>query len=130
MNRLLRAAPATATAFVLLACGSGSASEPDSGIRGHAMLSPTCPVEQLPPAPGCEPRPFATTILVLRASDRERVARTRSGTDGRFHARVRPGRYYVTGSSTGTLPRARTVLVTVRRHAFTYVTITFDSGIR
>jgi hypothetical protein len=117
-------------AFVLLACGSGSAAAPDSGIRGRALLAPTCPVEQLPPAPGCKPKPFATTIVVLRASDRERVARTRSGNDGRFQVRLRAGRYYLTGSSSGGLSRARTVLVTVHRDAFTRVTITFDSGIR
>jgi hypothetical protein len=118
-----------ALAFVLMSCGSGAASGPDSGIRGRAFLAPTCPVETNPPRPGCQPKPLSTRIAVLRYSDRHRMATVQSGKDGRFTVRIRPGRYYLTGAS-NKRPHAETVLVGVRAHKFTRAKITFDSGIR
>ena len=128
MAGIARTAPLAAV-FVLVACGSGSASAPDSGIRGRALIGPTCPVERVPPDPRCKPKPLATTIAVLRASDRKRMATTSSGKDGRFSVRVRPGRYYLRGAKSGR-PLAHPVLVTVHAHRFATATLTFDSGIR
>ena len=128
MAGIARTAPLAAL-FLLASCGSGAASAPDSGIRGRAVIGPTCPVERVPPDPRCADKPLATTIAVLRASDRKRVATTESGKEGRFSVRVRPGRYYLRGAK-NTRPFARTVLVTVRAHHFTRVRLTFDSGIR
>jgi hypothetical protein len=117
------------TAASLAACGSGAASTADSGVRGRALIAPTCPVERYPPDPRCKPKPLATKIAVLKASDRKRVATTSSGKDGRFSVRVSPGRYYLRGAKNGR-PFARPVLVTVHAHRFARVTLTFDSGIR
>ena len=132
MRGIVSIAPLAAAVAVVAACGSGSASSSsklDSGIRGRAFLGPTCPVETVPPSPNCKPKPLAVGIAVLRASDRRRVATTRSGRDGRFVVRVRPGRYYLSGSSKKR-PFARTVLTTVHAHRFAHIRITFDSGIR
>jgi hypothetical protein len=118
-----------AVAFELAACGSGAASAPDSGVRGRAVIGPTCPVQRVPPDPSCRPRPLATKIAVLRASDRKRMATTRSGRDGRFNVRLRPGRYYLRGAGRGR-PLARPMLVVVHAHRFAKVTLSFDSGIR
>ena len=128
MAGVVRTAP-LAAALLLSACGSGSASATDSGIRGRAMIGPTCPVARIPPDPRCADKPLATKLSVLRASDRHRVASISSGKDGRFKVRVRPGRYYVRSSKKGR-PFARPVLVTVHAHRFTKVTLRFDSGIR
>lgn len=116
--------------IALLACVGGVAAAPGSGIRGRVLVGPTCPVERVPPDPRCAPKPLSARLLVLRASDRRRVGSVRSGKDGRFSIRVRPGRYWLRAARSRGLPFARPVLVTVRSHHFTRVTIMFDSGIR
>ena len=129
MAAIARTTAPLAAAFFLAACGSGSASTVDSGIRGRALIGPTCPVERLPPDPSCGPKPLATKIAVLRASDRKRMATISSGSDGRFSVRIRPGRYYLRSARSGR-PYSRPVRVTVRAHRFASVRLMFDSGIR
>lgn len=108
---------------LLGACG-GSAGSADSGIRGLALIAPTCPVEQEDVA--CDPLPHAGRFLVRK--DGDVVARVQTGKDGRFTVRLDPGRY-VLESSQG-LPLLKPVEVSVREHEFTDVTLRFDSGIR
>jgi hypothetical protein len=57
------------------------------------------------------------------------VKRFRSATNGRFRVRLAAGRYRLEATHKG-YPRLQPVLVTVRAHRFTTITITFDTGIR
>jgi hypothetical protein len=117
-------------ALGLSACGdSGSAAAPDSGIRGRALLGPTCPVitEDMP----CPPEPYEGEIWVLAAGSDELVATVHSGSDGRFEVRLAPGDYVLEGDATAeSFPYAKPVTVTVRPGAFTRATLAFDTGIR
>lgn len=109
------------------AAGSGE------GIRGRVVAGPTCPVETVPPDPKCAPVAVAARVRVYRRSDQHTVARVRTGADGRFQIRLRPGRYAVTSrpAAGGPLPRCPpNIHATVHAGRYTRVTITCDSGIR
>lgn len=129
MERLLALGLA---ALALSACGGrngGSSAPEDSGIRGRALLWPTCPVVRA--GTQCPPEPYEGEIRVLGAGGGEVVATVRSGEDGRFEVRLEPGGYVLEGGSPpGALPFAKPVDVTVRPHAFTRATVAFDTGIR
>jgi hypothetical protein len=114
-----------ALSVVTLLAGCASSGSGDSGIRGLARVGPTCPVEQA--GNPCPDRPLATELQVVRGTDV--VATVRSGEDGGFRVALDPGSYTIRSARPG-LPRLRPVEVTVRPHAFTSVTLTFDSGIR
>lgn len=112
----------------LAAVGLASAGErPDSGIRGKVTYGPTCPVER--PGERCE-RPYDARLRIRNRSAKKVVASVRSGKDGRFRVRLRPGRYVVEPVSKSLYPHADPVPATVHAHRFTRVTISFDSGIR
>ena len=103
----------------------------DSGVRGDVKTSPTCPVERVPPEPGCAPRGYATTILIRRAATGKLVKKAHSSGDGRFKVRLRPGRYVVEPQSgSGGLPRCASQHVKVKAHRFAKLHLECDSGIR
>jgi hypothetical protein len=115
---LAAAAPAT---------GSGE------GIRGRVLAGPTCPVERIPPDPGCAAAGVAASVRVYRRSDRHTVARVHTGSDGRFQVRLRAGRYAVTARPVagGPLPRCPPgIRVMVHAGRYSHVTIDCDTGIR
>jgi hypothetical protein len=98
----------------------------DSGITGLVTLGPISPVEQ-PGVPN--DRPYAAT-LVIKRTDGSVVAQVHSGEDGRFTVKLAPGTYILEPQNGQPLPRAETQQVTVEPHAFTEVTVAYDSGIR
>jgi hypothetical protein len=107
---------------LIAACGGPPG---DSGIRGRALVGPTCPVEEAGVA--CDPLPRPGKFVVR--SDGSVVAHVLTGKDGRFTVRLEPRRY-VLESESGGFPFLKPVDVVVHEHAFTHVTLTFDSGIR
>jgi hypothetical protein len=113
----------------LLASGtvSGASRHLDSGIRGRVLYGPTCPVQR--PGRSCE-RPYHASIAIRREHTGTLVMHVRSGAGGRFTAFLRPGAYLLVPRNGSPYPRARSRTVSVRRNAFTVVTIRYDSGIR
>jgi hypothetical protein len=110
-----------------------SAGAAGNGIRGRATSSPTCPVERMPPDPGCAPRGFAARVRVYRLTDNRTIKRLTTRDDGRFSVRLRPGGYGLTARavSGASLPRCNgPVKATVRAGHYTRVAIDCDSGIR
>jgi hypothetical protein len=121
--------------LVLLLAGPGAATAraPVSGIAGRTVAGPTCPVETVPPQPGCAPRGFAAALRVRRVGSRAPATTVHSGADGRFRLALPPATYVVAplsraGSPYPRPPTARRVVV--HAHHFTYVTIAYDTGIR
>ncbi len=115
--------------LLLLACGGSSAAGArlDSGVSGRVLIGPTCPVVHA--GKSCE-RGYRATIAVYTATGHHLVRTFRSGSTGRFRARVAPGRYVLEGTTTG-LPRSQApIAVTVKRHRFAKLTFRFDTGIR
>jgi hypothetical protein len=113
----------------LAACGAGGRAPSDSGIKGLVLIGPMCPVVQ--EGVPCPDKPFEATIKVRKVGGKV-VATVRSGRNGRFRVSLAPGRYVLEAvwPNPGAPPSAAPVLVRVRAHAFTRVTIHFDSGIR
>jgi hypothetical protein len=115
------------------ACAAASAGVGRSGIDGRIVVGPTCPVEHVPPEPQCAPRPLAATLRINPAGRRSPSWTVRSGADGRFSVRLPAGRYIVTAlpRSGSPFPRPPGSFETgVHPGRFTYITITYDSGIR
>jgi hypothetical protein len=111
---------------------SGRVARP-SGLAGRALEAPTCPVERVPPQPGCAPRPLAARLRIQRAGGHTRAKTVQAGSDGRFRVSLLPGTYTVRALRLGDslLPRPPgPVRVQVRTGRFTTITVTYDSGIR
>jgi hypothetical protein len=91
------------------------------------LYGPTCPVQR--PGQTCV-RPYRAWITITREPSGTLAARVRSAADGRFSARLVPGRYLLQPRNGKPFPRAQPRAITVSRHRFSTVTIRFDSGIR
>jgi len=109
-------------AALLGACGHAPGSS-DSGIRGRAIVRPTCPLE---PCPAPSGTPISAAFSVLK--DGEVVTDVKADPRGRFSVRLGPGKYVLRGSNG--VPFLKPVAVTVRPHVFTVLVLGFDSGIR
>jgi hypothetical protein len=119
-----------ATMVVLAAIGSAapsSAGVPGSGVRGHVLYGPTCPVQRV--GESCT-RPYQATIAVRREPGSRLITSVRSSANGYFTVRLRAGRYLFTPQSGHPFPRGVSQTVIVHSYRYTSVTITVDSGIR
>lgn len=117
----------------LAACCSAVARTPDSGLSGRVLAGPTCPVERVPPQPGCAPRPLTAVLRIRRLGSRAAARSVRSQSDGRFRVRLSPGAYTVQALPLVGSPFLRPpspLRVQVRPGRFTVITITYDTGIR
>jgi hypothetical protein len=110
--------------LLLAGCGSTAGSQ-DSGIRGAALLFPSCPVE--PCDQGADPAFYKGTFVVRK--DGVAVAQVQTDERGRFEVELDPGRYVVESTENG-LPLLKPVDVVVHEGDFTHITLGFDSGIR
>ncbi len=88
--------PTAALAASLLAgCAAGGTSAPAPSLGGSApsisgtvTAGPVCPVERIPPLPGCSPRPVGGAVVVVDDSSGREVARATTGTDGTYRVAV------------------------------------------
>ena len=102
----------------------------NSGVRGSVTLSPTCPVERMPPDPACAPKPYATAITVFRAGSKTPLLLGNSDSKGAFEFPLAPGEYTLVARGGQVLPRCSEVLVTVQPNTYTSTAISCDTGIR
>jgi hypothetical protein len=128
-RKILASAGTAAGILAVLGAGAVTGSVPslDSGLHGHVLYGPTCPVERA--GHSCV-RPYQATISILREPTRRLVATARSAADGRFSVRLLPGRYLLEPQSGRPYPRSTPQTVTVHAHRYSTVTISYDSGIR
>ena len=101
-----------------------------SGISGTVTLSPTCPVEQDPPQPGCAPKGYATTINILKSGSLVVIKTVSSNANGEFSAELAPGSYTLQAQGGKVVPRCGDVSVIVKSNQYTKTEISCDSGIR
>ncbi|MDO8561716.1 MAG: hypothetical protein Q7S05_02715 [bacterium] len=102
----------------------------NSGVRGSVLLGPTCPVERIPPDPGCADRPYETKISVYRTGSDSIFATGNSDTKGEFEFSLPPGSYTLKATGGSVLPRCSDADVVVGPTGYTAVTISCDTGIR
>ena len=137
---------ASLAGVLLVACGlpggspSASASatpmvSPAGGpptVVGTVTAGPVCPVEQLPPASACAPRPVPGAVVVATTAGRE-VGRTTSAADGTYVLTVgATGTFVIAGLPVAGLmgvPTPVTVTLT-DPGASAHVDLQYDTGIR
>lgn len=132
-----RCALALVSVVLLAVAGCGgtraaASGAPSSGISGLVFIGPTCPVERVPPQPGCRDRPYAATLWFRSALTGRVVRTTRSDIHGRFRVVLVPGTYVVEprpGSAVARPLRPRRS-ARVWANRFTALRIDYDSGIR
>ncbi len=102
-----------------------------SGVAGKVTLSPTCPVERMPPDPACAPKPYSTSIGVFVSGPHQDVLKIiQSDSSGFFSAELDPGSYVLSARGGDVLPRCPQVSVIVKSGRYTQTEIACDTGIR
>jgi hypothetical protein len=105
---------------------------PKTGIVVSAIAGPSCPVETVPPDPGCAPRPVAAAMIDVRDATGGSVTRGTTDLAGTAFLEVPPGAYRVSIQDAGdgymTAPDAQDV--EVGAEAVASVTFVYDTGIR
>lgn len=99
-------------------------------VGGVVTLSPTCPVEQVPPHPSCAPRGYETTVEVRNRGQLALLASTETDASGRFNIRLAPGQYDVIAVGKNPYPRCDSKTIVVGTAAITLVELSCDTGIR
>jgi hypothetical protein len=101
-----------------------------SGISGTVTLSPTCPVERIPPDPGCAPRGYATSINILKSGSSAIIKIIQSNDSGAFSVDLASGSYILQAQGGKVLPRCGDISVVVKSNQYTKTEISCDTGIR
>jgi hypothetical protein len=119
----------------LLGCQTAPA--PSSTVTGvlqiTALAGPVCPVEQVPPDPGCAPRPVVdATVLVQPGDGRDVVVATLvTDEDGTAQAELPAGEYIVIGAAvSGLMGTPEPVRITVDADGLVSLDLLWDTGIR
>ena len=125
----MRAGLAIVVMVALAACGDDSPST--VSVSGYAHAGPMCPVETIPPDPGCDDRPVEDAVILVRNSAGVVIAEPRTGADGTFVVELSPGSYTFipqpVESLMGTAPAQEVVVGTT---TVTGVDFAYDTGIR
>jgi hypothetical protein len=100
-----------------------------SGVKGQALLGPTCPVVTVENP--CPDEPYQASLTVLSLNGQQ-VTRFDTDAKGKFEVKLPPGDYILHPETTDgrLMPSAADVPFTVLPDQFTNLIVTFDSGIR
>jgi hypothetical protein len=102
-----------------------------TGIRGVAVAGPVCPVETVPPDPGCAARPVVGAVIVVRDAAGSEAARATTGADGSFLVELSAGAYVVEPQPVeGLMGTAAALEVSVLEGLTAQVQLDYDTGIR
>ncbi len=115
--------------FTLGACAEAAGPDASaSGIRGHVIAAPTCPV-QIKGSP-CPKETVETSVVVLTEGG-ERVATAATDWEGSFTVDLAPGDYVLTAEPpAGSTYVPRQAAVTVEPATYARVTLVLDTRLR
>lgn len=99
-------------------------------VKGKVLLGPTCPVERIPPDPGCADKPYQTTIKVTNRSSSGVIGETVSDAQGNFQINLPPGRYDLHAAGGSVMPTCAPQAIEVIAGKTLEVTLSCDTGIR
>lgn len=103
---------------------------PKGTIHGQVLLGPICPVERIPPDPACAPKPYKTTINVLRTPTGAPYKKVATDALGRFTISLAPGKYILRATSRSIYPRCTDKAIKVLAKKSLTIKIDCDTGIR
>lgn len=101
-----------------------------SKISGRVTISPTCPVERIPPDPKCAPKGFETTVSVTQGSKSIILSEAKTDKNGNYVLELDPGEYTLNIFHGKILPSCLPVDVVVNVGKNQKIDINCDSGIR
>ena len=104
-----------------------------SGIAtGHVLLGPTCPVQRIPPDPGCADKPYQTTVQAVAANSVSGAPFATTATDknGAYKITLPPGEYALSAASGKMFPRCAAVNIIVKPGLASEINLYCDTGIR
>jgi hypothetical protein len=102
-----------------------------TGIGGMAVAGPVCPVETVPPDPGCAARPVVGAVVIVRDDAGSEVARATTGADGSFFVELPAGDYVLEPQPVeGLMGTAPAIEVSVVNGFPAQVELEYDTGIR
>jgi hypothetical protein len=96
-------------------------------LTGTVTLSPTCPVERIPPDPACAPKPYAV-IVEIRAVNF--FIQVHADMSGKYYLELPIGNYRVTPYIESLYPICELKEVSVKSNQTTVQNISCDTGIR
>ena len=110
---------------------NNSHGELSSGIKGTALLGPSCPIEQLDQSdPGCGDRPYQARLVVTSSDGSQAVKEFSSDQNGIFSVAVPPGEYTIQSALANTKPRCLSGVITVTENKVAEATVRCDTGLR
>jgi hypothetical protein len=131
---------------LVAACGPASRASPAAdpspvtspaggspNVTGTVTAGPVCPVETVPPDPGCAPRPVAGAVIVVTNTGGQELGRTTTAADGSYQMVVgETGTLTISGLPVAGLMRAPAPTnVTLTSPGETErVDLQYDTGIR
>lgn len=98
-------------------------------ISGRVTLSPTCPVERIPPDPQCAPKGYQTIVKVFSVGGSYLIKSVQTGVDGSYTIALPFGDYTIGAVGGKILPQCSSVPVSLKATLAT-VDISCDTGIR
>lgn len=113
--------------LLLAACSSVAPTPTDSGLEGHVLIGPMCPVVR--EGEECPDQPYQADLTVTTPTGRV-IVRFRTETDGTFRVPLAPGDYILRPESPNVMPFASEQPFTVLPGRFTQIVVSYDSGIR
>ncbi len=122
--------------FVSLVAGCDKFFSHDTGyLEGKISIGPLCPVERVPPDPGCLPTAEtykAYPVSVWTSGGRREMARLNPSLDGFYQVSLVTGKYLVKLDNGNNIPGSSNlpVLVSIAGRDTTVLNINIDTGIR
>ncbi len=100
-------------------------------VEGKVLLSPTCPVERIPPDPACAPRAYQTTIQIEPTKPLGSSISISSDASGAFKVSLNPGTYtFKPEGGASMLPTCPAMSVSVLANQTQTINLDCDTGIR
>jgi hypothetical protein len=100
-------------------------------VHGQVLLGPTCPVERIPPDPGCAPKPYKTKIQIFAAKVSAHPFKTVvTDASGKFYFSIKPGSYVLHARGESFYPRCADLRIKVLTGKTLNLKMTCDTGIR
>ena len=103
------------------------------GVTGTVTAGPVCPVETVPPRPGCKPRPVVGAVIVATDAGGQEVGRATTAADGSYQMVVgETGTLTISGLPVpGLMGTPAPISITLASPSVTErVDLQYDTGIR